>query len=240
MYQNFRNVRRLPLSAVVLTCVLAGCTQGTGVLDEIATSSITSTRTTAVAYSGSMKERECLARAMFFESVRSSRDGLVAVGTVVMNRLESKRYPDSICGVVGQKNQFAPGVLTRKMNSKALPDVMAAADSVLKGERHPAVKRAKHFHQAGLKFPYNNMHYVLTAGGNSFYEKLDRRQLAALRDNGKKPRAQSQLAAYEPSTTPDAIAEAPSVPDPVLAYDIRPQAADAIGALLAQQERPTK
>ena len=56
---------------------------------------------------------------MFFESHRSSREGLVAVGTVVMNRVNSGEYPDTICGVVGQKNQFAPGVMTRKMDSKA-------------------------------------------------------------------------------------------------------------------------
>ncbi|WP_139975078.1 cell wall hydrolase [Ochrobactrum sp. CGA5] len=120
------------------------------------------------------RDRNCLERAMFFESNRSSSDGLVAVGTVVMNRLASGRYPDTICGVVGQKNQFAPGVLTRKMDSKALPDVQAAADAVLKGERHPKLKNAMFFHTAGLRFPYRNMHYVLVAGGNSFYEKRNR------------------------------------------------------------------
>jgi spore germination cell wall hydrolase CwlJ-like protein len=80
--------------------------------------------------------------------------------------------------VVGQKNQFAPGVLSRKMNSKALPDVMAAADAVLAGERHPALGGAKFFHQAGLKFPYKNMHYVAVAGGNAFYDKRSRKERA--------------------------------------------------------------
>lgn len=122
-------------------------------------------------YTYTSKDRECLERAMFFESARSSRSGLVAVGTVVMNRLVSEKYPETICGIVGQKNQFAPGVMSRAMNSKALPDVKEAADSVLKGERHPNLKNAMFFHTAGLKFPYGNMHYVLVAGGNSFYEK---------------------------------------------------------------------
>jgi len=31
------------------------------------------------------------------------------------------------------------------------------------------------FHTAGLRFPYKNMHYVLQAGGNAFYEKRSRR-----------------------------------------------------------------
>lgn len=125
-------------------------------------------------YTYTARDKECLERAMFFESNRSSPDGLLAVGTVVMNRLASGRYPDTICGVVGQKNQFAPGVLTRKMDSKALPDVQATADAVLKGQRHPKLKNAMFFHTAGLKFPYDNMHYVLVAGGNSFYEKRNR------------------------------------------------------------------
>lgn len=125
-------------------------------------------------YTYTAKDRECLERAMFFEANRSSQDGLVAVGTVVINRLLSKQYPDTICGVVGQKNQFAPGVLTRKMNSKALPDVQKAADDVLKGKRHPAAKNSMFFHTAGLKFPYKNMHYVLVAGGNAFYEKRNK------------------------------------------------------------------
>lgn len=112
-----------------------------------------------------------MARAMYFESNRSSRDGMIAVGSVVMNRVESDKFPDSVCGVVGQKNQFAPGVLTRKMDSRSMPMVQEAAKSVLRGERHPMIADAMFFHTAGHRFSYDNMHYVLTTGGNSFYEK---------------------------------------------------------------------
>lgn len=108
---------------------------------------------------------------MFFESHRSSREGLIAVGSVVMNRVDSDQFPDSVCGVVSQRNQFAPGVMTRKMNSQAMPDVRAAAIAVLNGERHPRIGNAMFFHQAGLRFPYDNMHYTVVAGGNAFYEK---------------------------------------------------------------------
>ena len=38
-------------------------------------------------------EVECMARAMYFESNRSSRDGMVAVGTVVLNRVHSEGRP---------------------------------------------------------------------------------------------------------------------------------------------------
>lgn len=165
------------IGLVVAPFVVTGCTTtgttGKANSEKTAASHVKSVNGVKT-YTYTARDKECLERAMFFESNRSSPDGLLAVGTVVMNRLASGRYPDTICGVVGQKNQFAPGVLTRRMDSKALPDVQATADAVLKGQRHPKLKNAMFFHTAGLRFPYNNMHYVLVAGGNSFYEKRNR------------------------------------------------------------------
>jgi spore germination cell wall hydrolase CwlJ-like protein len=118
-------------------------------------------------------DRDCMKRAMYFESQRSSRDGLMAVGTVIMNRLTSEAYPSTICGIVGQEKQFAPGVLTREVKAEAHPELDEAVDAIIRGERNPEVKDAMFFHTAGLKFPYRNMHYVTVAGGNAFYEKRD-------------------------------------------------------------------
>lgn len=121
---------------------------------------------------GSKSSHECMTRVMYFESNRSSPDGMLAVGTVVMNRVASHQFPNDVCAVVGQKNQFADGVLQRKMTeqrSVALASQMASR--VLRGERHPGVYDAMYFHTAGLSFPYRNMHYVLVAGGNAFYAR---------------------------------------------------------------------
>jgi spore germination cell wall hydrolase CwlJ-like protein len=120
----------------------------------------------------SLSPRQCLTRVMYFESNRSSEEGMLAVGTVVMNRLHDPKYPKSVCAVVGQKNQFADGVLWKPMKEKrSMARAAQVADAVLNGALHPGVRNAKHFHTAGLRFPYNNMHYVLEAGGNEFYEK---------------------------------------------------------------------
>lgn len=110
---------------------------------------------------------------MYFESNRSSRDGMVAVGSVVMNRVESGRYPRSVCGVVGQRKQFAPGVMRKRMDTRSAPQLRAAAESVLQGERHPLIGNAQFFHTATYQAGYNNMQYVLTTGGNAFYERVD-------------------------------------------------------------------
>ena len=86
-----------------------------------------------------------MARAMYFESHRSSREGMIAVGTVVMNRVDSTEFPATVCGVVGQRNQFAPGVMSRDMNRRSLPLALEAAGAVLQGERHPQVETARFF-----------------------------------------------------------------------------------------------
>lgn len=119
-------------------------------------------------------EKDCLTRAMYFEANRSSDDGLLAVGTVVMNRLDSPAFPASICGIVGQPRQFAEGVLRRPMKDGEKERVEKVATALLAGKRHPEVKGALHFHIAGRTYRYPNMRYVAATGGNRFYEKTDR------------------------------------------------------------------
>ena len=45
-------------------------------------------------------EAACLAEAIYFESGNQSDGGRLAVGHVVLNRVEMREYPDTICGVV--------------------------------------------------------------------------------------------------------------------------------------------
>ncbi|HHB82670.1 MAG TPA: cell wall hydrolase [Devosia sp.] len=132
--------------------------------------------TAGIPVSASPRAKECLMRAMYFESNRSSEAGMLAVGTVVMNRVSSPKFDNDICSVVGAPRQFAPGVLSREMTEeRPVALASAVADRVLSGERHAGVQTAKFFHTQGLTFPYTNMHYVLNAGGNSFYIKRSRR-----------------------------------------------------------------
>lgn len=49
----------------------------------------------------------CLAIALFFEGRSESIDGQIAIGKVIMNRVESEKYPDSVCEVINQPYQFS-------------------------------------------------------------------------------------------------------------------------------------
>ena len=50
-----------------------------------------------------LKEVECLARNIYFEAGGEPHAGKVAVAEVTMNRVKSKQYPRTVCGVVHQK-----------------------------------------------------------------------------------------------------------------------------------------
>jgi spore germination cell wall hydrolase CwlJ-like protein len=151
------------------------------------------------------RDHTCMTRVMYFESNRSSDDGMLAVGTVVMNRVESGKYPRTVCGVVGQKNQFADGVLSKPMReAQSLARAQRMASRVLGGARHRRVGDALFFHTAGHNFPYRNMHYVAIAGGNAFYE---RRNPGA----GRRNRSQVEVArATPPERRPQPVRNAPA------------------------------
>ena len=155
------------------------------------------------------REKECLIRAMYFESNRSSEAGLLGVGTVVMNRVGSPRYPETICGVVGAPRQFAAGVLTRPLVARDLPKAEAAAEAILDGKRNEAVGNAKHFHMAGMRFSYTNMHYVTVAGGNAFYVKGERPERRRIEEPSYQLAAVSAPLATAASSVPTSFAAAP-------------------------------
>lgn len=53
------------------------------------------------------KERECLAKAIYWEARNQSLDGKIAVGYVVLNRVNAGLWQDTICKVVYQGCQFS-------------------------------------------------------------------------------------------------------------------------------------
>jgi len=52
------------------------------------------------------KQLDCLTRNIYFEAGYEPFEGKVAVAQVTMNRVSSGHFPDSVCGVVYQKNIF--------------------------------------------------------------------------------------------------------------------------------------
>ena len=58
-------------------------------------------------------DKFCLQQNIYFEARNQTTAGKVAVAWVTMNRVDSARYPDSICGVVKQGRKDSKGNMIR-------------------------------------------------------------------------------------------------------------------------------
>lgn len=67
------------------------------------------------------REQRCLAEAVYFEARSESEEGRAAVAQVVLNRVKSGLYPDSVCGVVYQnRNRYLACQFTFACEGKSL------------------------------------------------------------------------------------------------------------------------
>lgn len=83
-------------------------------------------------------DRKLLANLIYCEAGGESYEGKLAVGAVVINRVLSSRYPDSVVGVIYQRSQFSPassGRLELALTlDKANADCYKAADEAMGGK----------------------------------------------------------------------------------------------------------
>jgi len=109
---NTNNILRLPfvILFIVYSFFLIGkydttITESIGAVYETVIKSVrvNSTEVTPLAKEVDPRELKCMADNIYFEAGNQSSIGKIAVGRVVLNRLEDKRFPGSVCGVVYQK-----------------------------------------------------------------------------------------------------------------------------------------
>lgn len=93
-------------------------------------------------------------------------DGILAVATVIMNRMESPAYPNTISGVVYQSGQFAPtwdGSLSRVLQNGPVSLCYQVAQEALGGARLASVSGCYQFRSASTGVSGINV------GGNVFF-----------------------------------------------------------------------
>lgn len=85
-------------------------------------------------------ELKLLATIIYCEAGNQPYDGMIAVGSVVMNRINSTVFPDTMIGVLYQKSQFTPVTSGRfaiaLANDSATDRCYAAAQEVLNGKNN--------------------------------------------------------------------------------------------------------
>jgi len=101
-----------------------------------ASSSSSVTSTQKESYGASTDEVTLLAAIVEKEAGGSGYQGMLAVASVVMNRVRSSSYPDTIEGVIDQKGQFTGGIagLSRIISRGPSSAAIRAAEAALAGE----------------------------------------------------------------------------------------------------------
>ena len=60
-------------------------------------------------------EVKCLAQNIYFEARDQKTKGQIAVALVTINRVESRRFPNTVCKVVYQANRYRNGKIKKHM-----------------------------------------------------------------------------------------------------------------------------
>jgi spore germination cell wall hydrolase CwlJ-like protein len=122
------------------------------------------------------KQLECLARAIYFEAGNEPEAGRIAVGKVIVNRVNSGKYANSICGVVHQRTgkqcqfTFACVKNAAVRSEEQYANSMAAAELVLLGFAKDITQSAEFFNNR--PFRDKRMVHTVKIGGHYFYRPI--------------------------------------------------------------------
>jgi spore germination cell wall hydrolase CwlJ-like protein len=125
----------------------------------------------------------CLARNVYFEARGEPVAGQYAVAEVTMNRWASGRYPDTVCGVVYQKNwdplrgRYVGAFSWTEFDSLPSPTgdrwllAWEVAEGVYYGRQPPVLEGAMYFHATYIKPDWAKGKRLLARiGGHVFYK----------------------------------------------------------------------
>ncbi len=131
-------------------------------------------------------ERMCMAEAIYYESRSDPLSGQKAVAEVVMNRVVSKHFPNTVCGVVYEGSERSTGCqfsftcdgsLDTPAAGKAWGRSVRIADYALSGAHKPMTAKSTHYHTmqvnpvwSGTLTPTRNI------GSHQFYRFKTRRE----------------------------------------------------------------
>ena len=110
-----------------------------------------------------------LSRVIYAESGNQCLEGKMSVGSVVMNRVASPIYPNTIQGVLAQKNQFSTykgGRLAKRTPNK---ESVIAAKLVLDGGEVKATEDAYYFDSTGRSWASRHKECIAVIGDHYFY-----------------------------------------------------------------------
>ncbi|MCY4275286.1 MAG: cell wall hydrolase [Gammaproteobacteria bacterium] len=169
-YSNNHNTFRLFLSVTIIVCSVF--LVNTSNAEHFSPSMVSDTYGV-----GMGDEVRCLALNIYHEARGESISGQKAIAGVIMNRVRSQRYPDSICEVVWQPKQFSWTLAHENYHVVTDPIAWKIALIIghltLAGYEYARIGDATHYHATSVD-PYwaASGHFIIKIGDHIFY-KLD-------------------------------------------------------------------
>ena len=120
--------------------------------------------------------QHCVALAMYWEARGEGHRGMLAVGSVVLNRVEDDRFPDSVCGVVYQGGESPPcqfswwcdGKSDRPTHEELWASSLSIADELLMARPSDPTHGALFFHNTSIRSPWRRER-TARIGNHVFY-----------------------------------------------------------------------
>ena len=171
--------------AVLVLFMIVGLLMSVSLLKWAVTNKLsTSEVASASTVTAEVRERQlgCLAKNIYHEAGNEPFEGKVAVAQVTMNRADSGKFPEDICGVIYQKNAFYEHVLCqfswvcdrvtsmRPINKAAYNESYEVAKKVLlEGFRLPSLNTALYYHADYINPGWNKVK-IAQIGHHIFYK----------------------------------------------------------------------
>lgn len=121
--------------------------------------------------------RMCLGLAMYWEARGEGGRGMRAVGSVVLNRVMSQHFPNSVCGVVYEGGETPPcqfswwcdGKSDRPLNRAQWQATLKVADKLLSNQTHDPTGGALFFHNTSVRSSFHRTRQRTAQIGNHIF-----------------------------------------------------------------------
>ena len=127
----------------------------------------------------------CLALNIYFEARNQPIIGQIGVAQVVLNRVDSEHYPNTVCEVVKDAEHYNNGTLKKHRcqfswycdgrsdhpeDKDAFRWALVLADIIFEGEMPDLIESATHYHASHVNPEWaTRAQYITTVGDNLFY-----------------------------------------------------------------------
>lgn len=125
----------------------------------------------------SANDVSCLAEALYHEARGEGQKGQAAVAEVILNRVDSRAFPSTVCGVVNQPSQFSYTIGGRKSirNKGAYMRARGIAEAALAGAPRVLTGGATYFHTPSVRPAWSHrFQRTVQIGRHIFYRRGQR------------------------------------------------------------------